>query len=239
MAPAPVRTSPATSQPDFNNYSEPLRKSLGRRSQSKSSNSNATDRTSTLNGYPEITSSRMRSAYSQSLPFKTRLHGNSPALKRTSKSAPSSHFRKNAILDKRSVFQKYNNYIHEDVESIAAQQSTGSLCIMPPKIGGCDPRRLWDRERICKGSVAHKIFLNKDGQNPSLSVNGNKDTLKYNDFKRYPQNPRHYYKQMIPQLTRNKVPDGKTDFQHVIPTMEKMNLKDAHDQQTTNHHDPR
>ena len=155
-----------------------------------------------------------------------------PTMKRTSKSAPSSYLRKNAILDKRSVFQKYNNYIHEDVEWIVAQESTGSLCIMPPKIGGCDPRRLWDRERICKGSVARKIFLNKDGQNPSLSVNGNKDTLKYSESKRYPQNSRYYYKQKIPELTRNDTVEEKTDFQHVIPTMEKMNLRDSQNQQT-------
>ena len=233
MAPAPLCTSPVASQPDFNNYSESLRKTLGRRSQSKSRSSNVTDRTSALNGYPEITSGRMRSAYSQSLPFKTRFHDNSPTMKRTSKSARSSYLRKNAILDKRSVFQKYNDYIHEDVEWIVAQESTGSLCIMPPKIGGCDPRRLWDRERICKGSVARKIFLNKDGPNPSLSVNGNKDTLKYSESKRYPQNSRNYYKQKIPELTRNDTVEEKTDFQHVIPTMEKMNLRDSQNQQTT------
>ena len=233
MAPAPLCTSPVACQPDFNNYSESLRKTLGRRSQSKSRSSNVTDRTSALNGYPEITSGRMRSAYSQSLPFKTRFHDNSPTMKRTSKSAPSSYLRKNAILDKRSVFQKYNNYIHEDVEWIVAQESTGSLCIMPPKIGGCDPRRLWDRERICKGSVARKIFLNKDGQNPSLSVTGNKDTLKYSESKRYPQNSIKYYKQKIPELTRNDTVEEKTDFQHVIPTMEKMNLRDSQNQQTT------
>ena len=191
-----------------------------------------TDRNSTLNGYSQITSGRMRSAYSESLPFKTRFHDNSSTMKRTSKSAPSSYLRKNAILDKRSVFQKYNNYIHEDVEWIAAQESTGSLCIMPPKIGDCDPRRLWDRERICKGSVARKIFLNKDGQNPSLSVNGNKDTLKYSEPKRYPQNSRNYYKQKIPEITRNDSVQEKTDFHHVIPTMEKMNLKEAQNQQT-------
>ena len=225
-----MSTSPATFQPDFNSYSEPLRKTFGRRSQSKSRNSDVADRTYTLNGYPA--SGRMRSAYSESLPFKTRFLGNSPAMKRTSKSAPSSHLRRNVILDKRSVFQKYNNYIHEDVEWIVAQESTGSLCIMPPKIS-CDPRRLWARERICKGSVAHQIFLNKDGQNASLSVNGNKDTLKYNEPKRYPQNSRNYCKQIIPEL-RNDAVEEKTDFQHVIPTMEKMNLKDAQDQQTAN-----
>ena len=226
---APIQASPVTPQPQQDNCSEPLGKLLTKRAHTRFSCRSTTKSTSSLNGYSDV---RMRSALSESVPPKSNLYSNiSTSMKRTSKSAPSPSTRKMAILDKRSVFHKHNSYIHEDVEWILAQESTGSLCIVPPKRGHSDPRLRWNRERICRGSVAHKIFANKNGNNPLLSVERNIKPCKSGVNKTYQKPPREFLQDQLPALHNCKSADSyKNDFHHVIPTLERMNLDERQGQ---------
>ena len=85
-----------------------------------------------------------------------------------------------AILDKRTVFQNPNNEsLKEDLIWVAGQESTGSLRVethhgqlhkereVKSATGG-------NKDKICKGSVAHKIYAIKNRGFPFLSVQGDK-----------------------------------------------------------------
>lgn len=88
--------------------------------------------------------------------------------------------RQMAILDKQTVINKYNESLHEDILWLEGQENTGSLAIRP-RIQSSHGRKkdlLYNKERICKGSVAHKLYVEKNtsSKRPRFSVSGGKFT---------------------------------------------------------------
>lgn len=86
------------------------------------------------------------------------------------------------ILDKHTVLTKNNESIQEDIVWLETQESTGSLAIRPKtypehRIRERERDLQYNKERIRKGSVAHKLFVeNRSRQGPKLSVSGGKFT---------------------------------------------------------------
>ena len=187
IAPAPKSaTQQVPPDPPLEKCSEPLRKILSRRSRAKSSRSTIIpDSASVISGYDgisnpdevqsSITTSESNNSRSQARSRSQKSAGSSI---KTSKSAQSSRtrstLRQMAILDKSSVFQRENDNIQEDLGWIVGQESTGSLCIIPSKNGRSDPRLKWDRERICRGSMVKKVLSAKSANNQRLNVSGGK-----------------------------------------------------------------
>ena len=64
-----------------------------------------------------------------------------------------------AVLDKRQVLRSHNEHLREDLQWIHGQESTGSLCISPDS--EARRRALLSKERICKGSMAHRVFMQR------------------------------------------------------------------------------
>lgn len=105
----------------------------------------------------------------------SRTTGNSNKSK--SKSRPST--RQNALLDKRSVLSRYNTSLDEDITWIETTENTGSLAVRPKSDNIIDYKmrhdQMYNRDRICKGSVAHKQYIAKlQGQKPALRISGGK-----------------------------------------------------------------
>lgn len=96
-----------------------------------------------------------------------------------SKTRPST--RQMALLDKRAVLNRFNTSLDEDLTWIETTETTGSLAVRPKSDNIVDYKarhdQMYNRDRICKGSVAHKQYIAKlKGQKPSLKVNGGKYT---------------------------------------------------------------
>ena len=87
-----------------------------------------------------------------------------------------------AILDKQSVLTRFNESIQEDIVWLEGQENTGSLAVRPrtfPERQQKDRKRdlEYNKERIRKGSVAHKLYMEGKGkQKPRLTVSGGKFT---------------------------------------------------------------
>lgn len=87
-----------------------------------------------------------------------------------------------AFLDKHTVLNRLNDSIHEDIVWLEGTENTGSLAVRPRTYPDRMPRDKerdlqYNKERIRKGSVAHKLFIDsKTKQNPKLSINGGKFT---------------------------------------------------------------
>ncbi|KAL4230008.1 hypothetical protein ACF0H5_010396 [Mactra antiquata] len=104
--------------------------------------------------------------------------------RQTNKSSGSqrSSTRPMVFLDKQSVLNRLNDNIHEDIVWLEGTENTGSLAVRPktfPERASREKERdlQYNKERIRKGSVAHKLFIeNKSKQRPKLSVNGDKFT---------------------------------------------------------------
>lgn len=93
------------------------------------------------------------------------------------KSRPST--RQNALLDKRTVLNRYNTSLDEDITWIETTENTGSLAVRPKSDNIVDYKmrhdQMYNKDRICKGSVAHKQYIAKlQGQKPSLRISGGK-----------------------------------------------------------------
>jgi len=96
-----------------------------------------------------------------------------------SKNRPST--RQMALLDKRTVLNRFNTTLDEDLTWIDTTETTGSLAVRPKSDNIIDYKtrhdQMYNRERICKGSVAHKQYMAKlQGKKPTLKVNGGKYT---------------------------------------------------------------
>ncbi|XP_013410343.1 uncharacterized protein LOC106173686 isoform X2 [Lingula anatina] len=72
-----------------------------------------------------------------------------------------------AVLDKNSVLNRYNATLPEEVALLASMESTGSLKVDEPGILEqhkdhiLKKKYVQKRDKICKGSVAHRIYLEK------------------------------------------------------------------------------
>ena len=88
--------------------------------------------------------------------------------------------RQMVILDKQTVINKFNESIHEDIVFLEGQENTGSLAIRPRTQPNPERKKdlLYNKERICKGSVAHKLYVEKHPtqRRPRFSVSGGKFT---------------------------------------------------------------
>ena len=90
--------------------------------------------------------------------------------------------RQMSFLDKHSVLTKNNESIQEDIVWMEGQESTGSLAVRPKTYPNYSVRdrekdQQYNKERIRKGSVAHKLFVEKRSRRgPKLSVSGGKFT---------------------------------------------------------------
>ncbi|CAC5371927.1 unnamed protein product [Mytilus coruscus] len=94
-----------------------------------------------------------------------------------SKNRPST--RQMALLDKRTVLNRFNTSLDDDITLIETTETTGSLAVRPKSDNIIDYKtrhdQMYNRERICKGSVAHKQYIAKmQGNRPSLKVSGGK-----------------------------------------------------------------
>jgi hypothetical protein len=79
------------------------------------------------------------------------------------------------LLDKRAVLNRFNEEVGDDLDIIEGAESTGSLAIRPHSERSKDPRVTYNRDRICRGSVVHKLFVEtKRGRRPALGVSGGK-----------------------------------------------------------------
>ena len=89
------------------------------------------------------------------------------------RSSNTSH-RQMAVLDKRSVLSHMDGRkIKEDLVLIMGQESTGSLCMEPPKWRNNNPKSTYNKEKICKGSNT-RASSGKSKGFPFLSVSGGK-----------------------------------------------------------------
>jgi hypothetical protein len=82
-------------------------------------------------------------------------------------------------LDKRAVLDSSNATLQEDLLCVVGLESPGSLCVMSPEhdartAGVASSSASASRERIHKGSVAHKVFTMRNRNFPLLSVSGDK-----------------------------------------------------------------
>lgn len=88
--------------------------------------------------------------------------------------------RQMAILDKQTVLNRLNDSIHEDLVWLEGQESTGSLAVRPktyPDRTKEKERDLqYNKERIKKGSVVHKLYVEKGKGKPKFAVSGGKFT---------------------------------------------------------------
>lgn len=88
-----------------------------------------------------------------------------------------------AVLDKGTVYARKDGNFQQDVVWVSSQEATGSVCL--PGAGAeagdrADPetrlrRSALEREKICRGSVAHKLLTGQRAQTvPLLSVSGDR-----------------------------------------------------------------
>ena len=88
--------------------------------------------------------------------------------------------RQMAILDKQTVINRFNESLHEDIIWLEGQENTGSLAIRPRTQPNVDRKKdlLYNKERLCKGSVAHKLYVERknSSKRPRFSVSGGKFT---------------------------------------------------------------
>ena len=79
-------------------------------------------------------------------------------------------------LDKRAILDTSNTSLQEDLLCVVGLESPGSLCVMSPEQDArtAGTTSSASRERIHKGSVAHKVFTMKNRNFPLLSVSGDK-----------------------------------------------------------------
>lgn len=78
------------------------------------------------------------------------------------------------ILDKRAVLTRFNNNLKEDLVWIDRTESTGSLAVRPrsERVTGTTT---YNRDKICKGSVVHKLYeAKKKNKSLKLKINGDK-----------------------------------------------------------------
>lgn len=88
--------------------------------------------------------------------------------------------RQMAILDKQAVISRFNESLHEDIVWLEGQENTGSLAIRPRTQPNKERKKdlLYNKERICKGSVAHRLYVEKhtSSKRPRFAVSGGKFT---------------------------------------------------------------
>lgn len=81
------------------------------------------------------------------------------------------------MLDKRSILNRFNDNLEEDLKWLEGQESVGSLSVTVRRDKAKENQTSSPRDRICKGSVAHQLHVNKkDRARPLLLVNGDKFT---------------------------------------------------------------
>lgn len=141
--------------------------------------SRLTSRTNTLGKEGSLSPETTKNKDSNSMPTIS-LQGRHSKLSRASTTTSTKSAKSNkppgprqmSVLDKKNVFTKYNENIHEDMEWIKGQESTGSLCISPES--DKERRRsMLSKERICKGSMAHRVYVEKKPCLPDhLAVSG-------------------------------------------------------------------
>ena len=122
------------------------------------------------------------SSESDKVPIKPALDSRSES-RQTTKSSTSGNRpspRQMVILDKQTVINRFNESLHEDIVFLEGQENTGSLAIRPRTQPSQDKKKdlLYNKERICKGSVAHKLYVEKhpSSRRPRFSVSGGKFT---------------------------------------------------------------
>ena len=76
--------------------------------------------------------------------------------------------RKMALLDESAILDGENEALREDIIWLVGQQSIGSLCINESTSSKRVPP--YQKHRICKGSVAHKIYALRNKEIPLLSL---------------------------------------------------------------------
>ncbi len=115
--------------------------------------------------------------------------------------------RQMSLLDKGIVFSRFNENIHEDIEWIMGQESTGSLCISPEEKARLDKNKKLkhDREKIYKGSMVHKLFEKRHGHSANGKGGGRASNSTPTTFPR--RGHPHYYSQSNQRLTNNS-PDS-------------------------------
>ncbi|XP_021339094.1 uncharacterized protein LOC110440374 isoform X2 [Mizuhopecten yessoensis] len=86
--------------------------------------------------------------------------------------------RQSLVLDKKTVMNGYNENIQDDLALIEGVECTGSLAVRPKsdKTMDKESRRalMYNKERLCKGSVVHRINEGRNKSRMVLKVNGGK-----------------------------------------------------------------
>ena len=125
---------------------------------------------------------KLDSQQQQRLPDKENKADSRTESRQTNKSTHSnaSTSRQMAVLDRHVVANRLNDNIHEDMIWIEGQENTGSLAIRPrshPDKRARDRDLQYNKDRIKKGSVVHKLYEEKRAkQRPKLTVSGGKFT---------------------------------------------------------------
>ncbi|XP_061184683.1 uncharacterized protein LOC133192704 [Saccostrea echinata] len=85
------------------------------------------------------------------------------------------------LLDKKTVLNRYNDSLNDDLDVIEGTEHTGSLSVRPKSDRSFDRKsqnnnKVYNKEKICKGSVVHKLNVaNKQHSGrPVLKVSGGK-----------------------------------------------------------------
>ncbi|XP_069131465.1 uncharacterized protein [Argopecten irradians] len=86
--------------------------------------------------------------------------------------------RQSLILDKKTVMNGYNENIQDDLALIEGVECTGSLAVRPKsdKTMDKETRRalMYNKDRLCKGSVVNRINGSRNKSRMILKVNGGK-----------------------------------------------------------------
>ena len=143
--------------------------------------------------------------------------------------------RQMVLLDKRTVLDRYNDDIQMDLQWIEGSENTGSLAVRPksdilsdrplPPRSAKSPVKLdqgrvksvvYNKERICKGSVVHKMNMANRAHRPVFKVNGGKYTSTSNTSPLL--RTQTQYTQSNQRLTTNS-PDMTS---HILPPLEQL-----------------
>ncbi|XP_062608261.1 uncharacterized protein LOC134270103 isoform X1 [Saccostrea cucullata] len=160
-----------------NVYFEPIQISSLRELPEKSNNPYETRSSSDLH--------RMLMSQQQSRPESDAMRTTSRNTAKTGSSQKSnrpSTTKQVVLLDKKTVLNRYNDSLNDDLDVIEGTEHTGSLSVRPKSDRSFDRRsqnnnnKVYNKEKICKGSVVHKLNVaNKQHSGrPVLKVSGGK-----------------------------------------------------------------
>lgn len=127
------------------------------------------------------------------------------------------------MYDKRSVINRFNKNIQQELEWLESQESTGSLAVRPksdPVKSQPREQTTYNKEKICKGSMAHKLSMANKQNNPMLKVNGDKFSS--------PTTMSPLLRTQTQYTLSNRLTTNSPDLFHPLPPLEQLRATVRH-----------